>query len=179
MIDSILSEHNELINVYKVPVRDADRICPPVTMIQPGRFEYGERNKALAAARGDETVLLAEDDETLRKLNTFILRQFGYSVVEASDGQEAVDKFMKQKNRISLLVLDVVMPRKSGKDAYREIAALRPGIKAIILSGLAEKNLDLPEKGVLFSMKPIMPKELARSVREVLDRPAGMVNRND
>jgi CheY-like chemotaxis protein len=93
--------------------------------------------------------------------------------VEAADGQEAVDKFIEQKNDINLLVLDVVMPRKSGKEAYREIAALCPGIKTIILSGLTRKSFDLPEKGLLFSMKPIMPRDLARSVRELLDLPAG------
>jgi polar amino acid transport system substrate-binding protein len=74
---------------------------------------------------GSETVLVAEDDATIRELAGSILRQYGYDVILAHDGEDAVEKFKASKEKIAIIVMDMIMPRKSGKEAYEEIRKIR------------------------------------------------------
>lgn len=122
---------------------------------------------------GTETILVAEDDRVLRNLARSVLTEFGYSVIEAEDGEEAVRLFQQDPERIGLLLLDVIMPKKSGKSAYDEILALRPGMKVIFISGysadiLAKQGIMESEVDVI--AKPISPVELLQKIRQVLDR---------
>jgi len=94
-------------------------------------------------------------------------------VIAAKDGNDAVSEFRENRDRISLLLLDVIMPRKSGKDAYEEIRTLRPDIKALFISGYSADMISkegILEEGSSFISKPVSPSELLRKVREVLDR---------
>ncbi|NJD56618.1 MAG: response regulator [Nitrospirae bacterium] len=84
---------------------------------------------------GNKTVLVADDDTNLRSFIKTVLERAGCRVIEACDGAEAVDKFALNSSQIDLLVLDVMMPQKNGKDAYDEIQKIKPGIKAIFISG--------------------------------------------
>ncbi|MGC1454110.1 MAG: response regulator, partial [Nitrospirota bacterium] len=121
---------------------------------------------------GTETILLAEDDETVRIMTTEILESAGYSVIAAVDGQDVVNKFKENKDRIELLLFDIIMPKKSGKEAYYEIRAIQPDIKILFQSGyapdLVRQNLLLEGKmPVVF--KPVTPVMLLKQVRSVLD----------
>lgn len=78
-------------------------------------------NVGAAIAGGAETILLAEDEEAVRKLAKTVLEEFGYTVIEASDGQEAVSKFTANRDRIDLLLFDIVMPRMNGREVYEKI----------------------------------------------------------
>jgi CheY-like chemotaxis protein len=122
--------------------------------------------------RGAETVLLAEDDDAVRNMTRNVLEDFGYTVIEAVDGEDAVRKFREHGERVDLLVLDMIMPRKNGKEACREIMEIRPGVKALFTSGytadLVHKK-GILEPGVNFIVKPSTPAALLRKVREVLD----------
>ena len=94
-------------------------------------------------------------------------------MIVATDGNDAVREFQENRDRISLLLLDVIMPRKNGKDAYEEIRAIRPGIKVLFISGYSADMISqegILEKGSSFISKPVSPSELLRKVREVLDR---------
>ena len=84
---------------------------------------------------GTETILVAEDDASLRKLTSTVLEAFGYRVITAEDGEDAITKFMENRDRIHLVMLDMIMPKKSGKDAYVEIRKIMPDIKALFVSG--------------------------------------------
>jgi len=86
-------------------------------------------------AHAMKTILLADDDVSVRLLIKTLLEGAGYRVIEACDGQDAVEKFVENRENIHLLLLDVMMPRKSGKDAYDDISKLKPGIKALFVSG--------------------------------------------
>lgn len=124
------------------------------------------------AQRGTETVLVADDNKAVRKLSKDILEQFGYTVIEAGDGQEAIDTFKENKEKINLLLLDITMPRKNGKDVYEEIKVIKPQLKVLFLSGHSEDLRDM--KGILGQglnviAKPVSVHELLRKVREVLD----------
>jgi len=122
---------------------------------------------------GTETILLAEDEISIRKFTKNVIEKFGYKVIDAFDGEDALEKFRDNKDNIQLLILDVGMPKKTGSDAYKEIKNIRPDIKVIFISGY---NPDiLHKKGVLkeglnFIAKPFLPTELLRKVREVLDK---------
>ena len=122
--------------------------------------------------RGMETILIAEDDPVVRNLTRLVLHEFGYSVIEAVDGEDAVSKFKDNQDRIKLLLLDVIMPKKNGKEVYEEIKVMRPDIKTIFVSGYA---MDLmQDKGVpdgsAFLQKPVQMRDLLIKIRDVLDR---------
>ncbi len=138
--------------------------------------DAGQLGQATTAGEGflggNETILVAEDDPGLRLWLQTWLNLGGYTVIEAGDGEEAVRKFMEQGDRIQLVLLDGIMPRKNGKEALREMRARRPELKAMIVSGYAEDvftQSELQEFKVTFVEKPVEPNYLMRKVRQVLD----------
>jgi two-component system, cell cycle sensor histidine kinase and response regulator CckA len=121
---------------------------------------------------GHETILVAEDDVTIRQLTKTILGEFGYRIIEAVDGEDAVQKFRENRDTIQLVILDVIMPKKNGKEASDLIAAIKPDVKILYISGynadvLRTKGID--ETTANFIMKPVSPMDLLRSVRRTLD----------
>ncbi len=121
---------------------------------------------------GKETVLLAEDDASLRQLAQTILESFGYSVIDAVDGEDAIAKFMESKDRISLVLLDMIMPKKSGKEVSEAIRKVSPLIKILHTSGypLDSTSADDQIEHFDFIHKPYQPSDLLKMVREILDR---------
>lgn len=124
-----------------------------------------------APLRGTEGILLAEDDEKVRKVFKKILEKNGYNVMEAKDGEDAVEKFMEEDSSIQLLLFDLMMPGQSGKDAYDAIRKRRPGIKALFVSAYAGKFMreaKFAQCGVPVLSKPLCQEELLSKVREAL-----------
>jgi PAS domain S-box-containing protein len=121
---------------------------------------------------GKEALLVAEDDPALRRVLRRLLEGVGYTVVEAEDGLDAVAKFEAHRDRIRLLLLDVVMPGQNGRQALDQIRALEPAVRAIFLSGhtadLAGQR-DIPLGPERLLRKPVEPDDLLRAVRERLD----------
>ncbi len=121
---------------------------------------------------GSETILAAEDDEIVRGFITSMLVQSGYTVIPAENGEDAVNKFMANRGKIKLLLLDVIMPKKNGKEVYEKIRIFEPAIKALFLSGYTADIMHkqgLLEKDVNFLLKPVDMNDLLRKVRAVLD----------
>jgi CheY-like chemotaxis protein len=126
--------------------------------------------------RGAETVLLVEDDESVRGLSARLLRMAGYTVLEAGHGVEAVELAARYSEHIHLLVTDVVMPRMSGRVLADVLAAQRPGLRVLFVTGYTEEGSLCRDAGghpVLLLTKPFAPEELARKVREALDEGRG------
>jgi PAS domain S-box-containing protein len=124
-------------------------------------------------ARGTETILVAEDDHKLRKLSEIVLTQNGYKVILANDGEEAISKFIDNKESIQLVLLDMVMPKKGGKEVYNEIRGIRPDIKVIFLSGYTRERIDpnlLLTENINLIAKPVSPRDLLQKTREILDK---------
>ena len=122
---------------------------------------------------GSETILLAEDNESVRHLAEQTLITYGYRVLIACDGGEAVDIFLRYQNEIAMAVLDVVMPKMGGKQAYDEMAKISPVLKVLFLSGYSANAIHgtlVLHPGIPFLQKPFGPDALAGKVREVLDR---------
>jgi PAS domain S-box-containing protein len=122
--------------------------------------------------RGTETILLVEDDEQSRIPSKLFLENFGYTVIEASNGEEAISLFTAHKDKISLLLTDVVMPRMNGFEAYKQIQQIKPGVNVIFISGYTSDNLqqeEIAEKGIKIFTKPALNKELLVNIRNLLD----------
>ncbi len=172
MVYGIVTQHNGFINCYSEPGKGTTfRIYLPVT--SPFRQEGVPLvGIPLPPGRGSETVLVAEDDPSLRKLVRTVLTEFGYKVIEAVDGIDAVAKFSEHRDDIRLLVFDIIMPKKNGKEAYDEISRIKPDIKTIFLSGYSAdvlKQKGIFEEGAIFLPKPVLPVEFLKKVREILD----------
>jgi PAS domain S-box-containing protein len=121
---------------------------------------------------GTETILVVEDNEQLRTLSETILEQEGYRVILAKDGQDGMEKFIENKDRIDLVLLDMIMPKKSGKDVYDEMKRINPDMKVIFVSGYTADRMDKDirkENNLNLIFKPVSPKDLLRKVRDVLD----------
>lgn len=86
-------------------------------------------------ANGTETILIADDEREIRASASSLLEELGYHVIEAENGAEAVVKFMENKDSIQLVILDMMMPKKNGKEVFDEIKRVRPDIKTIFASG--------------------------------------------
>jgi two-component system, cell cycle sensor histidine kinase and response regulator CckA len=123
-------------------------------------------------ARGTETILLVEDEETVRTLSHRALSTLGYSVLAASSGAEALRVAERQPGPIHLVLTDVVMPELGGRELVRQLAALRPGMKVLYISGYSDEAIaqhGVLDPGTAFLQKPFTPDRLASRVREVLD----------
>lgn len=117
------------------------------------------------------TILVAEDDGSVRKLITMILRNRGYSVIEAANGEEALESFKAQKDNIDLLLLDVVLPKMNGKMVFDNAEAVKPGIRTIFMSGYTADIIHkkgLYEEGINFIQKPIVQNELLNMIHRLL-----------
>jgi two-component system, cell cycle sensor histidine kinase and response regulator CckA len=124
--------------------------------------------------RGEDTILLVEDEDVLRGLLAKFLRLYGYTVLEARHGGEALLTCERHPGPIHLMVTDVVMPQMSGRELADRLAPLRPEMQIIYMSGYTEEALvqhDVADLSVAFLQKPFKPVELARRVRAVLHPP--------
>ncbi|HNS15150.1 MAG TPA: PAS domain S-box protein [Syntrophorhabdaceae bacterium] len=166
----IIKQHNGYIEVESEPGRGTTfRIYFPVVHAK----EQTKESLLLTTRGGTETILVAEDNLAVRNLTREVLTMSGYKVIEAVDGEDAVQKFIEHGDAIAAMILDVVMPKKNGKEVYEEIGKIRPGIKVIFTSGYTgDIVLDkgIRDDIVDFIKKPLLPDELLLKVREVLDR---------
>jgi PAS domain S-box-containing protein len=139
-----------------------DTVVPVVTMAP----------RVTALPGGTETVLVAEDDPALRRVLRRMLERVGYTVVEAADGLLAVTQFEAHRDRVDLVLLDVVMPGQNGRQALDRIRSMEPTVPAIFLSGHtadlgSQKDIELGPEPLL--LKPVEPEEFLRAVRDRLD----------
>jgi PAS domain S-box-containing protein len=141
--------------------------------------EVGERSSARkqtsALPRGNETLLIVEDEDSVRRVVNHVLRSSGYTVLEARSGKEALQLCAEHKGEIALLVTDVIMPHMNGRQLADEAVLLQENMKVLFMSGYADTILDKQgtlTDGIAFLQKPLTPLALANKVREVLDAPS-------
>jgi two-component system cell cycle sensor histidine kinase/response regulator CckA len=124
---------------------------------------------AASVPRGNERVLVAEDDPAVRALTLRVLQSAGYKVVGVENGAEAVRA--TERDAFALVLLDVVMPEMSGREAFKALRAAQPGARIVLTSGYTAdiEIRELVQGGQTFLQKPYDPEELLRLVRRVLD----------
>lgn len=129
--------------------------------------------KAEEAAGGKEAILLVEDDESLRGLAVKVLRKYGYAVIEAANGIEALEAVVaSNRPEIDLLITDVIMPEMGGKELSGKLLERYPGIKVLYISGYTDNAIvhhGVLDEGVSFLPKPFSPISLSQKVRDTLD----------
>jgi len=121
------------------------------------------------SARGIETVLLVDDESTVRKYTRRVLEAHGYRVLDAGNGDEAMQVAKRYSGRIDLLVTDDVLPGIRGTEVIRQFRELRPGVPALRMSGYPEHIGEYKDQGVRYLGKPFSSERLLLRVREALD----------
>lgn len=171
LISHIIKQHDSHIKVFSKPGKGtAFRIYIPLVS-----STATNKDKAVGggqSGQGRETILLAEDDEAVRNMAEAILQHFGYEVIVAVDGEDAVQKYLKHAEKISLLLFDLVMPKMSGQEAYGEIKKHAPNIKVVFASGHTPeiiKQRKLVDENALLIFKPYLPSVFLQKVRSALD----------
>ena len=168
----IVKQHNGYITVYSEP-----NIGTTFHVYLPIEHRIVPREKQTAAAAkevrgGTEVILVAEDNQAVRNLMKDVLTQYGYTIIEAVDGADAVDKF-KKADHVDLLILDSVMPKRNGRETYNEIHSLTPDVRVLFISGYTRDvilNKGIEDNRFPFLSKPIQAIALLNKVREVLDQ---------
>jgi two-component system NtrC family sensor kinase len=170
IVYGIVKQHHGQVTAYSEPGHGTTfRIYLPLT--EDAAAEAVTAPTAPARG-GSETVLLAEDNDNVRRLAVAVLAQAGYRVLEAGDGDEAVRLFDRHRNEVRLCLFDVVMPRKNGKEAFDEIRRIRPDARVVFMSGYAADFLGLQRQqgpAARYLPKPLLPRDLLVQVREALD----------
>lgn len=121
---------------------------------------------------GSETILLVEDDESVRELCRDLLTSFGYNVMTAHNGRDALDLYRKSMDCVSMIILDLIMPVMDGKQCLDEILQINPAARVLIASGYSEEDSIKPSclsGAKTFVRKPYNINELLNSVRRILD----------
>ncbi|MDI6804252.1 MAG: PAS domain S-box protein [Bacteroidota bacterium] len=170
MIHGILGQHNGFIDLdSEISNGTTFKIYIPASEVKPdiAKTEFVNSNPT-----GNETILVVEDDADMREMISSLLGMMGYKIISASDGEVGIAKFNENITKINLIVSDVIMPRKGGKELYDYVKKKLPNIGFLFISGYTadalHKNFILDEK-INFLSKPFSPNEIINKVREILD----------
>ncbi len=170
VVHGIVKQHNGYINVYSEAGKGtAFRIYLPLT---EHAVEGTIKESTVPVKRGNETILVAEDEQSLRKLTKIMLESAGYRVLTAKDGKEAADIYKEHAGEIDLVVLDVIMPVMNGEEAFGEMRRLNPSLKALFMSGYTRDTISdhgIAEGQYSFVQKPVRLEPLLSKIREVLN----------
>ena len=167
----IVKQHQGHINVYSEPGQGTT-----VKVYLPrvdGRAESPGVEEEDHTPCGSETVLVVEDDSAVRRLLVRVLRELGYTVLEATHGGEALEVADEHAGNIHLLLTDVVMPEMNGKALADRLSARHPDLRVLYISGYTDNSIaerHIVDHSADFLEKPFTVATLARKVRQVLDK---------
>lgn len=175
MVYGIIKQHGGFIDVYtEKDWGTTFKIYQPASEeLKGGSQEETGMPAAKPDFRGSETIFIAEDEESVREFMKDVLESYGYKVILAVDGVDAVKKYDENRDAINMVILDVVMPGKNGKEVYVHIKEISPGIKALFMSGYTQDILTsrgIYEEGLEFISKPLDMQSLMTKIRSILDK---------
>jgi PAS domain S-box-containing protein len=171
VVYGILKDHQGHVEVASEPGKGSE-FTVRLPLAETASNRHREQREWEQLRGGTETILLAEDEATVRQLLSVILEKKGYTVIKAVNGEDAVEKFREHGNDVDLLLFDLIMPKMTGKAAMDAIHAIRPEIPGIFVSGYAPENIqqkDLLDARAEVLFKPVSPKEMLAAVRKNLD----------
>jgi PAS domain S-box-containing protein len=171
VVYGIVKQHKGFINVYSEPGKGTTfKVYIPSI---DDAAQEGEDLPEKIIKGGHETILVVEDDEDMRKILSEILRSLGYNIVIASDGEEGLDIFAKRHDEIDFIVLDVVMPKLSGREVYEEMKKIKADVACLFVTGysLNGSHTDfILKEGIEVLQKPYSFEDIALKIRESLDK---------
>lgn len=164
-----IQQHNGCINVNSKPGKGTifqiflpiAENCSYVKNVEDSLFDY----------KGSGTILIIDDEEIMREVASAILKKIGYQIVFAENGKTGIDIFIEKKDEIDLVLLDMIMPEKNGRDCFYEMRKIKPDLKVILTSGFTRKNEigQMVENGLQgFIQKPFRSADLGKIVQTVL-----------
>lgn len=168
MVNGIIENNRGLIEVKSSPgFKTTFEIYLPASHKTPAIRPARENLE-----KGKGTVLVVDDEDHVRRLGKLMLERLGYKVLSARNGVEAVDVFRQHNLEIDIVLLDMIMPLMTGKEAYIEMTSIRPDVKVLIISGYSQsKNVqDVVNMGANgFMQKPFKLNDLSRAIKKVLE----------
>ena len=173
MVYGIITQHNGFVDLTSEPGHGTSFVIF-LPIVESENVGHSVENGAgVESWAGTETILVIEDDAALLAFMHKMLTKLGYRVIVAVDGQDGIDMFRHNAAAIQLVITDMVMPRKSGRQVYDEIRRIKPDIRVLFSSGYSANVI--PQLGGLgenaeFLSKPVQPTVLLKKVREMLDR---------
>jgi two-component system cell cycle sensor histidine kinase/response regulator CckA len=169
----VIKNHGGYINVYS-----EKKLGTTFSFYLPASDKEAvqEREKPVQAAKGTETILLIDDEAMILDVGQELLGELGYTVITANGGEEALRIFEKHRDKIQLVIMDMIMPVMSGGETFDRLKALSPDIKILLssgysLNGQATKILERGCDG--FIQKPFNMNQLSQKIREILDNRRG------
>jgi len=171
MAYGIMQQHNGIVEVDSEPGKGTSfRLYLPLN--EQFIAERKTTDTMPLLRRSSATILVAEDDTAVMVALKRILQDNGYTVIDATDGEDAIRKFIEHKDRIQLALLDVIMPRKNGRQVYDEIIKIKPNIKTVFVSGYTNDMISsrgVLEEGFQLITKPVRVDELLQKLKEILE----------
>ncbi len=165
----IIKNHNGVIDVYSE--KDHGTIFK-IYLPASDKKVVKEKPMTEILLSGTETILLVDDEEMVVDIGKEVLEKLGYVVIPAAGGIEAIDIFKQGKNRIDLVILDMIMPDMSGSEAFDKLKEIQPDLKVLLSSGYSinGRASEILERGCHgFIQKPFNLRQISRKIREVLD----------
>ncbi len=173
MVYGLVKQHSGYITCDSDPgIGTTFKIYLPVSPAVPTGAKSGSPTEKSVFSCGTETILLVDDEESVRKLGKRILETSGYTLLTASNGKEALDLYMREKDKISLVILDLIMPEMSGTQCLEDLLKIDSKARVLMASGSVadgqvREAIKTSARG--FVSKPYSMKLMLQAVREVLD----------
>lgn len=169
MTYNIIKQHNGFIDVYSQSgIGSTFNIYLPVLYTEDLIIDTGNKENIHP---GEGLILVIDDEEIMRDIAAGMLIECGYTVITASHGDEGVRLYREKKDEIDAVILDVVMPRKSGDETYNELKEINKDIKVLVISGFSqdERVKRMLEKGAKqFLQKPFNMEKLTKAIESVI-----------
>ena len=171
MVYGIIKDHNGAIQCYSAPGAGTTFKVYFPAVASNGKLPEEKVSPAPTPRGGTETILIVDDEETLRDVSRQILERFGYTILTATDGENALETYLREKARIHLVLLDMIMPGMDGRRCLYELLKLNPDVKVVITSGyFASGKMEATLDGARgFIKKPFDMERMLGEIRRVLD----------
>ncbi len=169
IVHSIISNHGGHINLYSEEGKGTHfNVYLPVEQVEAAQ-DFPDTGDI----RGSETILVIDDEAHIREMCTDMLTPLGYEILLAEGGAEGLALFKNVKDRVSLVMLDMIMPRTSGSDVFQALKAVKPDVKILLCSGYSQNGYEGIERLIKtgangFVQKPFTRQHIARTLRNIL-----------